>query len=92
MTAPRNIIDAERDVHRALIAARSLGATAAHGLETAEHLLAEVRHFSLTATDSGHLSLDACSRLLSAVLGFEVRVTGTRAGRNDIEAHKRLAA
>lgn len=88
MPAPKLIIEAERDVHRAVIAARNLGATATAGLEQAEALLAEVRHFALMTADSRCLTLSAdASRLLSAILGFQVEITGTRVGLNDAEAY-----
>ncbi len=92
MPAPRLIADAERDVRRAVIASRNLGATATPGLEQAETLLAEVRHFAYSAAESKCLNLDAdVERLLSAILGFKVEVLGTRVGFNDAEGFSRLA-
>jgi hypothetical protein len=92
MPAPRLISDAERDVRRAVIASRNLGATATPGLEQAETLLAEVRHFAYSAAESKCLNLDAdVERLLSSILGFKVEVLGTRVGFNDAEGFSRLA-
>lgn len=92
MPAPRLIANAERDVHRAVIASRNLGATATPGLEQAETLLAEVRHFAYRAAESKCLDLGAdAGRLLSAILGFKVEVLGTRVGLNDAEGFSRLA-
>jgi hypothetical protein len=92
MPAPRLIADAERDVARAVAAARSLGATATPGLEQAECLLAEVRHFVYSVSDSKGLNMQAdIERLLFSILGFKVEVTGARFERNKIEGFHRLA-
>jgi hypothetical protein len=92
MPAPRLIADAERDVHRAVIAARNLGADATHGLQQAETLMAEVRHFAYSASETRCLGLsEDASRLLSAILGFEVKVTAVSVGFNHAEAYARLA-
>lgn len=91
MPAPRLISDAERDLHRALCAARTLGSEVQHGLGTAETLLAEVRHFAYCVSDSKTVRTEDASRLLSAILGFKVEVRTVAAGLNELEAYNRLA-
>jgi hypothetical protein len=91
MPAPRLISDAERDLHRALCAARTLGGEVAHGLATAETLLAEVRHFAYDVSDSRACSSETASRLLSAILGFKVEVRAVDCDWALLEAYARLA-
>lgn len=91
MPAPKILAEAERDVRRAVIAARNLGSTATAGLEQAETIMAEVRHFAYSVSDSKTLRTEDASRLLSAILGFKVEVRTVAAGLNDLEAYARLA-
>lgn len=74
MPAPKLIADAERDVHRAVLAARSLGATATAGLELAEHVLAEVRHFAYCVSEAETITPRDVERLVSSIVGFPVSV------------------
>lgn len=91
MPAPRLISDAERDLHRAVSAARALGASATAGLEQAEALMAEVRHFAYNVSDSKTVRTEDATRLLSAILGFKVEVRTVAAGLNELEGYARLA-
>lgn len=92
MPAPKVIADAERDTRRARSAAESLGAPVMHGLRTAEDILAEARFFAYATSESRCVTLtEDASRLLSAILGFEVEVTGVRYGLNQAEGYARLA-
>jgi len=92
MPAPKILAEAERDVRRAVTAARNLGSTATAGLEQAETIMAEVRHFAYSTAESMGLSSTAdASRLLSAILGYQVTVLGVQAGFNDTDAYRRLA-
>lgn len=92
MPSPKLILEAEQAVTKAARAARAIGADeqTQDGLRLAEQMLAEIRHFAY-GVNEGHsnISLDGSTRLLSMILGFEVRVTGVAAGFNDLDSYKR---
>ena len=88
--SPKVLIEAEEATSRALRAAAAFLSPAEEGLDDACFILAEVRHFAMGVAEDKKIGPDEASRLLSAILGFEVRVTGIGAGFNDIEGYARL--
>ena len=88
--SPKVLIEAEEATSRARRAAAAFLSPAEEGLDDACFILAEVRHFAMGVAEDKKIGPDEASRLLSAILGFEVRVTGIGAGFNDIEGYARL--
>ena len=88
--SPKVLIEAEEATSRARRAAAAFLSPAEEGLDDACFVLAEVRHFALGVAEDKKIGPDEASRLLSAVLGFEVRVTGIGAGYNDLQGYARL--
>lgn len=88
--SPKLLIETEKAVSRARRAAAALLSPAEEGLDDACFVLAEVRHFALGVAEDKKIGTDDASRLLSAILGFEVRVTGIGADFNNIEGYARL--
>ncbi len=92
MPSPKLILEAEQATAKAIRAATSLGAEGEtqEGLFLAEHLMAEIRHFAYGVGETGVVGHAEASRVLSAILGFEVNVRTVAAGLNDLEGYKRL--
>jgi hypothetical protein len=88
--SPKVLIEAEEATSRARRAAAAFLSPAEEGLDDACFILAEVRHFALGVAEDKKIGPDEASRLLSAILGFEVRVTGIGAGYNDLQGYARL--
>ena len=88
--SPKVLIEAEEATSRARRAAAAFLSPAEEGLDDACFVLAEVRHFALGVAEDKKIGPDEASRLLSAILGFEVRVTGIGAGYNDLQGYARL--
>ena len=88
--SPKVLIEAEEATSRARRAAAAFLSPAEEGLDDACFVLAEVRHFALGVAEDKKIGPDEASRLLSAILGFEVRVTGIGAGFNDLQGYARL--
>lgn len=73
------LILAERGIARALRAAKAIttnDSDTVRGLDIAERLVAECRIFALAMADSEGSTPEGASRLLSAILGLPVHVTG----------------
>ena len=88
---PNAIINAANTVERMRSAARKMGADEAtlDDLTRAEALLRECWVFASDVAETRNLGTDSATRLLSAVLGFEARVTGTGTALNMLEAYHR---
>ena len=90
--SPKVLIEAEEATERARRAASALLSPAEEGLSDACFILAEARHFALGVAEDKKIGHQEASRLMSAILGFEVRVIGLglSAGNSDIECYARL--
>ena len=88
--SPKVLIEAEEATSRARRAAAAFLSPAEEGLDDACFILAEVRHFAMNVAEDKDVSLSAASRLLSAVLGFEVKVAGIAVGHNECQGYARL--
>lgn len=88
---PNHLLNASDTVERMRNAARTMGADdpTLDDLSRAETLLRECWLFAQGVAESRNIDTDAASRLVSAVLGFEARVTGTTAPLNLLEAYHR---
>lgn len=88
--SPKLLIETEEAVGRARRAAAALLSPTEEGLADACFVLAEVLHFAMGVAEDKKIGPDEASRLLSAILGFDVSVTGISAGVSDIEGYARL--
>jgi hypothetical protein len=92
--SPLNIRKAEMAVYKAKLAANTLGSPLTDDLCEADRILSEVRHFaySVRETDVPGINPEYVTRLISAILGFEVKCIDTHADWALHEAYKRLPA
>lgn len=88
---PNQIHNVANTIERVRNASHTMGAndSTLDDLIKAETLIRECWIFAQSVADGKHIDTDSASRLLTAILGFEARVTGTSAGLNMLEAYHR---
>lgn len=86
MSFPQNLELATEAVVKARRASDAFRSECSDNLAQAEYIVREAAHFARSVAEDVDAN-EAATRLLSAILGFEFRVTGTKAGYTEMKGY-----